>query len=614
MDTIKLHSITIEGMRNCTNATYTFNDFTYLHGKNGAGKSTILNAIQLAILGYIPGINKTNAAIFKNASGSALAVTAVLTWLDKEIKIKRVFTKSGSGYSCKTLTEPEGFDIGSIYSQLESPVFNFNEFIGKSSNQLKDWFINFLPKNETKIDWEHVLKESIKDIQVIDDNLIKDTLSYIESETDNGVELVRSMNKYFKEQISTNKAILSKLQGTVQSLVKYEEVSNEYDLDEVSHKIDELNKEKMTVSNLIAVNVSQNQIKSMMNSFDCKATDVKQDPKYIEMSDAIGNYDKESKIYSDKIAKYKKSLSEYQIKLAEVRSKINTLESILEKGDICGYTHEKCDKLSNYMSEIQSQLEECKKERDTISEKLNKLNSQLKQNESAREGISQSINTCKYTIMDLTNSYRRYSELQSQLIPDFECNYTEEDCRRLENEISKLFDTKAKLQANKIYEETNEKIVKDMYKVQQNLAIYTAWEKLTNANGLQSKLSKSVFSEFETTLDTYVTNLFEGSCHSTFNVDSKANSFSFGLTKNNKYIPFDSLSSGEKCMYTLAMIVCLVQQSSDLLHLVMIDDLFDHLDDVNIDKLIAALKEVKDIQFILAGVKPVKDKSIVVEI
>ena len=63
-----------------------------------------------------------------------------------------------------------------------------------------------------------------------------------------------------------------------------------------------------------------------------------------------------------------------------------------------------------------------------------------------------------------------------------------------------------------------------------------------------------------------------------FNISAKANSFSFGLIREDKYIAYDQLSSGEKCLYTLALMICIADNSKCPLKLLLCDDMFDHLD------------------------------------
>lgn len=64
------------------------------------------------------------------------------------------------------------------------------------------------------------------------------------------------------------------------------------------------------------------------------------------------------------------------------------------------------------------------------------------------------------------------------------------------------------------------------------------------------------------------------------------------------------LSSGEKCLFLLSMFIGLLKYTKSPLKVIMIDDLLDHLDDSNFDSALETIKQMKDIQFIFAGVKP----------
>ena len=69
-------------------------DFNYAYGKNGAGKSTMLQAIQLGILGYIPGYGKRNMDIFKHSNSISMRVIVTLVEnLRKLITLDRTFVK-----------------------------------------------------------------------------------------------------------------------------------------------------------------------------------------------------------------------------------------------------------------------------------------------------------------------------------------------------------------------------------------------------------------------------------------------------------------------------------------------------------------------------------------
>ena len=69
------------------------------------------------------------------------------------------------------------------------------------------------------------------------------------------------------------------------------------------------------------------------------------------------------------------------------------------------------------------------------------------------------------------------------------------------------------------------------------------------------------------------------------------------------------LSSGEKCIYTLALMMSIVQRCNSPLNVIMIDDLLDHLDDENAKMMFDSLSKIEEEQFILAGVKECKSEN-----
>lgn len=140
-----------------------------------------------------------------------------------------------------------------------------------------------------------------------------------------------------------------------------------------------------------------------------------------------------------------------------------------------------------------------------------------------------------------------------------------------------------------------------------NVEILKVWCKLTDVNGLQSKLMKAPFDNLANKMSEYIYKFFEGTGKfksAAFMLTEKANSFSFGVTDSTgTYIEFDLLSSGEKCLYTLAMLLCIVEVSDSPLKLVMIDDLLAHLDTAIIKDCFSTLYSISTVHVLLAGVQ-----------
>ena len=191
---MKIKSIHIIGMHKVTDKTYNLNDLTYLFGKNGAGKSTVLQAIQLALLGYIPGTDKNKTAIFRHANGLNMSVE--LTF-DDETTIQRSWVNTGKAIEATVTTKPDSLDIESIVKDLELPIFNFNEFVGMSANKLKDWFIDFLPEASSKVDWRRELVGAAKESLALEDAVLTPAMDFLNaSESLGELERTRTFHGY----------------------------------------------------------------------------------------------------------------------------------------------------------------------------------------------------------------------------------------------------------------------------------------------------------------------------------------------------------------------------------------------------------------------------------
>ena len=147
------------------------------------------------------------------------------------------------------------------------------------------------------------------------------------------------------------------------------------------------------------------------------------------------------------------------------------------------------------------------------------------------------------------------------------------------------------------------------YKTELQIKALSSWVTKTDTNGLQTTLMEAPFKDLANTLTNLIGAMYgDFSIKAHFNISTKANSFSFGLIRNDIYIPYDLLSSGEKCLYTLALMICITNADKSPLKLLLCDDMFDHLDSYAIESTFDTLKAYnklneKDIQFIFAGVK-----------
>ncbi len=600
---MKLKNIRIRGMHNVVDRTYDLNDtFTYFVGPNGAGKSTILEAIQLVVLGYIPGYPKTNEGIMRHSSGNELEVIGTF---DNGVVVARKWTRSGTSTSNKVTTVPDGFlkDRNIVDDQLELPIYNFSEFKDMTANKLKEWFISFLPSSEGEINWEEILTEALSGRKsILTDEFRSETLAAIEglSEDASGVELVKKVNEYLKNNQSFTKKEIERLQGTIQSLVHYEEeLPAQEDVNaQLTTYIDLL-------SQLSAYETSQtnyNSVKAQIDGLDVdkspEISSVEDVESYIELRNKDANITSQFNQVSQERTELLNELNEIEKEIAQLASIGNS---------ICPYTKKECIEIATIISENKAKIAElkakCKPIEDAITEKAS-LQSKLDHEMFSVRADLQKVETNYMTYFRLRDTL---NTMTSSVKP------TDMTREEINTKISNLQQSLSKIEANKRYDELTKTITTDKFNLENNLEVLKVWIKLTDANGLQTDLMTKPFLGLADEMTKYLVKMFKNyPVKAQFNLSSKANSFSFGLEhEDGKYVEFDCLSAGERCLFMLALMICLVNKSDPEFKTILIDDLVDHLDDVNAASVFASLSNVDDIQFVIAGVKEFEGKGVV---
>ena len=591
---MKIKSVTIEGLHNCKSKTYHFDNLTYLYGQNGAGKSTVLNAIQLALLGYIPGTAKTNAAIFRHASDKVMLVRLVVDDCGRDVVIERSWVGVGTNISTEVKVTPQGYDLKTMVDDLELPIFNFGELMSMTANKLKDWFIQFLPNSSSDINWKEELTSAVSSIPDMDETIIEDALATIAEYQSEGVELVREVNEFFKSEQSAIKARITQLQSTINSLIYYDDAVEE-DAESIQVKVNEL---LNLVDAIYQYQAKKAEYDRYVLSLDnakklCPADSIESDTEYAEictqLDSAVGD-DSESR------------MTELQSNISDLKAKIASNVAIINGDGVCPYTHSKCESVAAQIKPLIEENAKMMKEIEAANAELGEI--RIKKNN--RELTLKRNMDRKYQIE------RNYAALKSVMesSPKYEpLAPTEMSTSDIKLEINDLQSQLAKIEANKRYNELIGTITKDKFRAELEMEAYKLWSKLTDANGLQMRLAKKEFAALEEIISHNISLLTDREMSCAFNLSDKANSFSFGCKREGRYIPFDLLSSGEKCIYTLALMMSIVQRCNSPLNVIMIDDLLDHLDDENAKMMFDSLSKIEEEQFILAGVKECKSEN-----
>lgn len=600
---MKISSVYIDGMHNAHGVRYSFDHVNYLFGDNGAGKSTVLEAIQLALLGYIPGHNKTNQSAFTHANSLAMEVQVTLEDGSDTYVVSRSFAKMRSSVISKCEVTKNGellseVDPGMFLGNIELPVFNFTEFLNSTPNTLKKWFQEFLPSESDALDIYGRLEEDVKDIQGNYSELKLDVQKWISDQKSGDASArVSALNKYLKDIDSLKKQQIADNQAAVSKLIFYDDFEDTMTEESRSAVIKDLKNHVSMLRNLQSLINQNSQIASSIEKLRATAS-----AERIEDDEELKKVESE---LSDLRSKYESSaiyVSQKNTEVAVLHTEIDTKSKIISGAGICPYTHAECDSIKEMVDKLQ-------KEVDTAKKNLADLENEIKTVNDSRSKMLAQIYAFEDEISVKKSAYSQIDLLRSQLheLPENIPADIPELISKKESEIEKLVEDSAKAFANKRYNELIDNFTKDKYKLELERQVLKVWIATTGPNGLQSELMSNPLGNFETTFNTYIQKMFkELDLRCAFNVSGKANSFSFGLSRNEKYIPYSNLSSGEQCMYILAFMTCIVEHSSSDIKAVIVDDMIDHLDDANAEFVMTSLDSYTDCQYILAGVKKLK--------
>lgn len=606
---IKLSKITIEGFHNVHKTSYNLKDMMYFYGPNGSGKSTILQAIQLALLGYIPGTNKTKEAIFKHANGRVLAVNLELTDdVGECITIERSWIRSGSSIKSSIDITPKDFDVDALIADVELPIFNYSDFIDLTPNKLKDWFLNFLPSAEISVRWDSEFTNNLETNGIdIDDNilsLIGETTDKIHSYNLSGIEEIRKANEYLKDELSFTKREYERVQNTVNSLIYYDDVDMNISASDIKSKIDLLSEAKQQQDRVFTIAQQNEVIKTTLVMYDdCDAENVELDPRYIEWSNVVNDITVKINSYSNIVTTNQETMYVLNDKISIANHRALELEHIIDGSGVCPYNGSICEAIESRLESYKEELIACRDSITQLTTDLNDVKSRTMQSQTDIQNWIVDRNNYEIKKQELTNRYAARDDLMGKLQPEPEITRFQD----YDSQISDLQDMYAKCIANEKYQNLIDTLTREKFDLSVQIDIYKSWIDLTGVNGLQTSVA-TPFEHLSSIMTPQIKSIFGDTSDVSFIIDTKSNGFSMGITRDGEYIPYNLLSSSEKCIFTLALMLGIVSISPGELKVILVDDLFDHLDDDNISKVFDILDTIKfNVQMIFAGVKNINN-------
>lgn len=618
---MKVTKVIINNMHNVTSATYDLGNINYATGPNGAGKSTVLQAIQLALLGYIPGYPKKNSDIMKHSNNGMMSVEIQF---DNGYMIRRTYTRKKTTVSCDVITIPEDLDVASLTSQLSNITFDFGSFLSKSANEQKKWFISFLSKafesSTNTVDIDEELNNTLEALGVETDVHIRNNVrQYLDVEScEDGLQYVKDIESSIKEGLSYEKGVQQSLQNTLNTLVLYEDVSSMKEED-IINELDILRDRKSQLSEIqkevMAYEYSCKQLQQFSNLADTLELDKQYSILKEQESELKNNIDRLNADIQQVVsaqATLREECDEFKSsKLTTIECDIQNIRSLANGSGMCPYSKKMCDDVKIYIEEASKKLDELK---DTYTKNKQEYENMIQSLKSMAEDESHSrttlndvmskLSAVKNDMNAISLQYQARDNQKRNLPKKPESNMTYEE---VSNQISFVADqieianiNLGKIQSNAKYNELKEKIDKDMTICDFTVKALNSLKTRFGSNGLQQEVMERPFEKLIDSITTYLQKTFgTKSIKAYFELSEKSNSFEFGFIRNDAKVPFEVLSSGEKCVYMLALQSSLVDKSEDL-KLIILDDVFDHVDTHNIERCIKAAKKFKNIQYVFA--------------
>lgn len=584
---MKIESIRIIGMHRVHDRTYSLNDMNYLFGQNGAGKSTVLQAIQLALLGYIPGTDKTKSAIFAHANGDAMSVELRL---DNDSRIIRHWYKTSKGIVEDFRTIPDGIDPAECIGKLKIPIMDINQFLSMTANKMKDWFIDFLPDvNTSGIDWKGTLTAALPSFdKVLEPEYITECAAYADSLKGSTLECVRGMNTFFKESLSECKAEFGRVEHTVQSLIFYSDCA----MDDPESVRERIAGEKQILKSLNDSLYSAEHNAEIKRSIEGLIAERDEIGDESEIRESLETCETEFKRLCNMLETLKNTRYEYSTAIKEN-------QAIISGNGMCPYSKSKCESIAK-------QIESAKNAVEMFSVSLIETEKQINKASADIMRLDSKITRLKCNLPRIQGLSNQIAYMESIIHTDAlacDIDMLKEEICESELHISDMEKQLAEIEANLKYDELTRNLTLQKFKLEQRIDMLKAWVKLTDVNGMQSDIMIAPFWSLRKNVSKYLSELFEFDTIAQFNLEEKANSFSFGIIRDGAYIRYELLSSGEKCLFVLALTLAMIEISDAQLKFILIDDILDHLDSKKIDACFETLYEISGVQIILAGVK-----------
>lgn len=594
---MKVISIVIKNMNKVKQEEIRFQDANYLYGCNGCGKSTVLQAVQLALLGYIPGQPKTNSSIFTHCNDNVMSVSANLE-IDRfgTCNVTRTWTKVRDTVTCESVFDPVDLEeYLKINTDIELPVLNFSEFSNMSANAVKSWFIDHMIQANSSRNWQDMLELSDIDYSMCEADFTQLLEDAVNAEATTVAGCV-NLNKAFKVIRSNVKSKRDGLQSAIRTLLFDDKIGqvSEADIQNLKSLIEKIDSEIQHIEKANQAYERAENLKASISEYMHRSTACD--------NEVVAEYETKSEKLQELEDTYREAQTKYSAATDMLRiynqSHPEPTVTFCEKYNENCYRCD-CDSYTEYQEIHLPKIEQLAANQLLCCEFLNRATEEIQK-------LRSEINCIESSYRMISRNRVKIEALQEELDALLDVPDDIESTEQLQSRKSELTSELVSMMSNLEYTKKSDELSDVKMKLDYELTLLDKLIKRTGVNDLQTKLVTEPFEKLADDIEAFSSSYCFKDGKLAFNVSTKANSFSFGLDRDGTFVPYDNLSSGEKAKFSIMIQLYMIQKLNSRLNILVIDDNFDHIDDDNFHDLmedIGIYSAKTNVQFILAGVR-----------
>ena len=569
--------IEIEGFKNVNKAEFSFDleGVTFVQGKNGVGKSTILaESLFFALYGfsYKDNLNKASLVTKKEFQGTNFNGTRVILYLLKdedEFIIARHINYSGNTFGKKCKDDVLIYKNGELLSDLRD-IKDANNYILLILGIPSHLFLNSILFGQNL---KRLLQSSDKDKKAIFDDIFQ--LDYLDDYKQNAVDLAQELKTDIDECNSEIKAL------------NYTITSNS---DILEYKKNELTNFDSIVTEKTAMH--QNSIVKHKEKIANAEKELKRIKQRFIDSDVSENIDSELAEVKEKLAKFKKKdaiakkeFSEINFEFSLILKKISDIENKIKSNTgICPECGGEIKNVKNWKLEKQNELDSLYKTKNVLkidfdakkelADKYDRLHlkyeNRLQTLRDQKEANSTDIQELSY-YQGIIDQLKSEIELRKELIEEARSGRAS-----IKTDIDRLSTLISSSQAD--LEEILE-IKKDH---EYELSIYNFWiSQFFSPNGIKKLLLTNYIELLNDYIEVYAESLGLG-IYFEINTDKQRNSYIINIIKDGSSMLYEELSGGEAKRIDIAIAFAindLVSSQLDEFNILILDEMFENLDE-----------------------------------